>query len=188
MAIENSFRPYLQSMLDGDVSFYYDANKAADFLYGMCVQYLRTKQVREAIISAGPWRSGSIERVWNVISHILSVNLGFSLFADRDHFRIILVDNNTSVPFITGDQPIVNLCGKPKDRNPPEKVELYYPLSPKKAMLFIEKANQARAVQSSVTMEEAHSYNLFMSAHSFQQLFSNSQEYLRVIKSTREQL
>ena len=38
-------------MLVGNIDFYSDDEKCCDFMYALCVQYFRTKQLQEAIIS-----------------------------------------------------------------------------------------------------------------------------------------
>ncbi len=181
-AIENSFRPYLQRMLEGDASFYRDPVRAAEFLYALSLQYFRTRQMREAIIARVRRPFENIGRVWSVLSHMFAVNLGASLFADRKLFRILLIDNDTSVPFITGDQPIINMHGNANGANPPERVELYYPLSPAKAMLLIEQPNTLHAVHLSVSVEEAHRYNQLIAARACKQLFANSEDSLKMIE------
>jgi|SRR5208282_3182060 len=181
-AIENSFRPYLQHMLEGDVSFYRDPAKAAEFLYGLSLQYFRTKKMREAIIARVRQPFENIGRVWGILSHMFAVNLGASLFVDRKLFKILLIDNETTVPFITGDQPIINLHGNSSGVNPPEKMELYYPLSPAKAMLLIEQSNTMHSAGSPVTMEEAHRYNRLIATGAWKQLFSSSEDSLKMIE------
>lgn len=184
MEVEKSFQPYLASLLAGDTSFYAEPEKAAEFLYDLSVQYFRTKKIKEAVISAGPKPFENIERVWNILSHVFAVAMGASLFADRSKFKIVLIDNFTSISFITADQPIINLRSERADKTPPMRLEFYYPLSPTKAMLFLEQCSPAGL--SSVTMDEAHFYNLLMAQHAFQQLFSNSEDYLKVIQAARE--
>jgi hypothetical protein len=88
--------------------------------------------------------------------------------------------------FITAEQAIINLLSHPGDLNHPEKVEFYYPLSPTKAMLYLEKSNPAHASDRSVSVDQAHAYNCLVVDHSGQQIFSNSEEYLRVIQRRAE--
>ena len=183
-AIENSLRPYLQSMLEGNANFYGDPPKASEFLYALSLQYFRTKRMREAIIARVRQPFENIGRVWNILSHMFAVNLGASLFVDRELFKLVLIDNDTSVPFITGDQPIINLNSNGTD--PPERIELYYPLSPAKAMLLFEQSNTMYAVRFSVTMEEAHRYNQLIATHACKQLFANSEDSLKMVERASE--
>lgn len=53
--IEDSLLVFLESMLDGNTDFYSDNEQAANFLYALCIQYTRTKQMREAVVGqVGP--------------------------------------------------------------------------------------------------------------------------------------
>jgi hypothetical protein len=182
--IENSFQPYLTSLLAGDASFYAEREKAAEFLYDLCVQYFRTKKIKEAVIAMGPPPFVNVERVWNILSHIFAVTVGASLFADLSKFKIVLIDNPTSIPFITADQPIINLRSEPgNNTTPPTRLEFYYPLSPSKAMSFLEQSSPSGL--TTVKMDEAHHYNLLIAAHSFQQIYSNSENYLKALQVMR---
>lgn len=101
-----------------------------------------------------------------------------SLYIDRSNFNLVLVDNDTGTPFLTGDQPIINLqhthAGKP-----PEKFELYYPLSPTKAMFFVESSNKRGDFPFSAV--SVNNYNMMIVKNSHEQVFSNSEQYLRNI-------
>jgi hypothetical protein len=181
-AIENDFRPYLDSMLAGDASFYEDDQSAMTFLHALSVQNLRTKAVKDRMIErvkTGPWEMN--ERVWPIMSHMAAAAIGGSFFVERKKFKIVLLDNHTDVPFITSDQPIINLLSNPTDRQGPERAEFYYPLSPTKAMLYLEKANPAHSVSRALSIDEAHSYNILIAEHSGRRIFSNSEEYLGII-------
>jgi hypothetical protein len=182
MSIENRFRPYLTAMLAGDTSFYDDFQSAMEFLYCLSVQILRTKAVKDRAIEHVRGLFEDIERVWPIISHMLAATMGGSFFADRRHFKIVLIDNDTQVPFITSDQQIINMLSPGGTFDVPERVELYYPLSPTKAMLYLEKSNPAHKDNRSLSIDEAHRYNCLIADHAGQQIFSNSEEYLKVIQ------
>ncbi len=179
-SIEESFEPYIRAMLGGDLAFYFDPVHAAIFFRGIAVQYLRTNQIKNGMAILGPERFGIFQRVQNVVVHIMAVNLGFSLYRMRDRYKIMLLDSHSNTPLITADQPIINIAANPRDRRPPEKFDLYYPLSPSKAMLLIE--SEINFPQQ-IDAEAARQYNLRMIAHSHKQIFSNSREYLELIKA-----
>jgi len=182
MAIENSLQPFLISMLQGSTDFYANDEKASEFLYAISVQYLRTKKIREAIIAQvhAPFRD--IRRAWNVLSHITATNMGWSLFANRANFQIVLLDNLTGTPFITGDQPLINSQANPLEDVVTTGLEFFYPLCPSKAMLFSEASNHERAAQSSISAKEVHHYNVLIARNSLEQVFSNAEESLKVIQ------
>jgi hypothetical protein len=181
-SIENQFWPYLEAIKKRDFSFYDDPLKAGEFFHGLSVQYLRTKTVRDRIRQNVKGLFEDTERVWDVLSHIYGVVMGASLLLNRREFQIFVLDNDTQVPFITSDQPIINMLAETGDIKPPKKMELYYPLSPTQAMLYLNKSTPTTGINRAVSIDEAHRYNSTMIAHSGLQIFSNSEEYLRFVK------
>jgi len=181
-AIEKNFWPYLESIKNRDFSFYEDPQKASGFFHGLYVQYLRTKAVRERACQKESVLFDDMERVWDVMSHILAVEAGASFFSSRREFQLLVLDNNTQVPFITSDQPIINRLTPGGGWEVPEKMELYYPLSPTQAMLYLEKATCIEGISANVSIDEAHQYNMMMLDHSAFRVFSNSEEYLGFLK------
>jgi hypothetical protein len=180
--IENGFWPYLEAIKKRDFSFYDDPTKATEFFYSLYVQYLRTKAVKERACKQDNVLFDDVKRVWDVLSHITAVETGRAFFADRRNFQILVLDNDTQVPFITSDQPIINIRADAGSLSPPEKMELYYPLSPTQAMLYLEKSTPVAGINQNVSIDEAHRYNIMMLDHSAFRVFSNSEEYLRLLK------
>lgn len=182
-SIEEDFKPYLDSMLAGNLKFYSDQAAGPVFFRGIAAQYLRTNQIKRARITMGADKLETFQRVVNVLVHILAINVGFNLYSDRKRYKVFLLDNATDVPFITADQPVINIAANPKETKPPDKFELYYPLSPTKAMLLIEPSSSHVPDSSSVTMMSAHLYNLHMGAHSYQQIFASPLQELESVRS-----
>lgn len=179
-SIENRFRRFLDQMRTGDVSFYDDDHSLIDFFHGFSVQYLRTKALRERIIADVSVLFEDMRRVWPLLSHIYAVTMGGSLYLTRRQYKIVLLDNHTAAPFITSDQPIINLHGNLREKKPPERMELYYPLSPNKAMLYLEK--DSPTPNQLLSMNEAHAYNVLIARHAGRQIFANSEDYLKLIQ------
>jgi hypothetical protein len=183
--IEQYFQPYLAAMISGDLSFLEDANEAVLFYNGLAVQYARTNHIKKTQLIMEPERFALYLRIANPLTHIVATNVGSSLYAERKRHTIMLLDNVTSVPFITADQPVINIATVPKDTTPPTKFELYYPLSPTKAMLLLEPSSDFRPADSNVSETFVNLYNLHMAAHSYRQVFSSSQ---RVLEYVRDEL
>jgi hypothetical protein len=180
---ENRGRPARFPTADasGSVDFYSDSEQAASFLHGICVQYTRTKQTIEAAIDVigSEFNGCDVRRLMGALSPLMAMAVGQSLFIDRGKFKLVLIDNASDTPFITADQPVVNLQAG-YTRKPPEKFELFYPLSPKKAMLLLETSSQRGEFPLSGV--SVNSYNMMMAKNSYEQIFSNSEEYLNSIK------
>jgi hypothetical protein len=180
--IENGFRPYLALMLKDDVTFFDDDQRAAEFLHGLMLQFTRTKGPRE-IIAEDPGPFENIRGVWIILHLMMAVTVGASFYLDRKKYKIVLIDNHTTLPFITGDQPIVNIHADLATRRPPEQMELYYPLSPIKSMLYLERSNPLYEDRHEVTLEEAYRFNQLIAQNSYRRLFAESEDSLKIMES-----
>jgi hypothetical protein len=135
--IENSFLPILDDILKGDLSFYSDDDRCIDFFQFICTQHMRTKGVKERSVERVRKHDGQdLSRIWNIAVHMFAFNIGMSLFVERKKRKLVLVENRTDTPFITGDQPIVNLHGD--GVHPPDELCFYYPVSPNLALILTE--------------------------------------------------
>ena len=181
-SIERRFWPFLELIKQRNFSFYEDSQMAIDFIHGLFVQYFRTKAVRERALQKESVLFENMERVWDVLSHIMAIEAGGSFFVDRRNFQIVVLDNDTQVPFITSDQPIINMLTDGKSFNVPERVEFYYPLSPTQAMLYLERSTPTGKFNNPGSIDDAHRYNQMMLDHSGLRVFSNSEEYLMLLK------
>ena len=56
-----------------------------------------------------PIPSTFIENVWSVLYFIFATNLAVTL-SSSNSFRFLMLKNNSTIPFITGDQPVINTC------------------------------------------------------------------------------
>lgn len=179
--IEDDLLGFLQQMLAGTVDFYSDSAQAARFLHGICVQYTRTKRTIEAAIDVigSEFNGCDVRRVMGALSPLMAMAVGHSLFIDREKFKLVLIDNDSDTPFITADQPVVNLQAG-YTRKPPEKFELFFPLSPKRAMLLLETSSKRE--EFPIGPSSVNSYNMMMAMNSHEQIFSNSKEYLNSIR------
>jgi hypothetical protein len=181
-SIEDDFRPYLEAMISGSLEFLEDPKKAAGFYRGLAIQYARTNHIKKTRLVVAPERFNLYMRIANPLAHIVATNVGFSLYADRERNTILLLDNGTNVPFITADQPVINIAAGPRETAPPERFELYYPLSPTKAMLLLEPSSHFSG-DSAVSETFVHLYNLRMAAHSCRQVFSTSPGALESVRT-----
>ena len=118
-----------------------------------------------------------MKRFGNLLTLILTLRFADSLYRDRGQFTIVLLDNRTDTPFITGDQPIINMHATFEPRGP-EKLEFFYPISPQKAMLLLEASSDH---SQSVMVEDVLRFNNLIARNSHEQVFSNSREYLEAL-------
>jgi hypothetical protein len=181
--IESGAVRYIDAMLAGDTSFFDDDNDVVGFLYFLCVQHLRTKQMHEAMLASFAGHAMfAMDRIWPVLRHVFATNSAWSLYAERRSFRLVLLDNLTDTPLITGDQPIVNVLAK-LDGTPPDDLAFYYPLSPRRAMLLTQKHEMYPNARGDMRGEDVERYNARIWRASHEQVFSCSAAQLEVMRT-----
>lgn len=167
MEIENSFIPDLALALENDLSFY--SNDAFIFIRFICIQYMRTKKIKEGIKDF-PFYG----RLWNILALIISTNIGATLYHER-HRRKLYTVNAGAEEFITSDQPVINL----KSQKPalPEEVSFYYPISPKLALILAD-VDEA-PFNPMLSRGQVRDLNDKMYENSYAVLFAQSQAALK---------
>lgn len=178
--LEGNIKPVFDAIRRKDLGFYGDPDLCGQFTHFLSLQHLRTKGMRERILAKGLERpSGiSMERCWNVIYHSAAVNAGGSLLIERDKRPLILLENNTSTPFITGDQPTVNLLAPPEGEMP-RLLAFYYPVSPQLAVILDEADEPTGFQPGPVSTEQVKKLNGEMQHAAHKQVFANSREVLQ---------
>ena len=126
----------LQSIRNGTIDMLnneYDKNIFSIFL-GM--QYTRTPKSRNGKINCLP--EGRFQISNNFPFYWIYIFLSDGIGSWISSSRTSLLKNETNIPFITGDQPVINIKSD-YDHAPVKEILLYYPISPKLALLFDEK-------------------------------------------------
>jgi uncharacterized protein DUF4238 len=181
--IENSFQPLLDDILNGDLTFYSDEKRCITFLHFICSQLMRTKRIKERAIEGTKKNGGKdISRIWDVISHMFAVNIGMSLYLERTRRTLALVHNHTDIPFVTGDQPVLNLHAQ--GTTPPETASLYYPVSPRLALLLTEVNETPTFTSDGLTSTQATALNMRMLEACHSQVFAETASELLFLKQS----
>jgi hypothetical protein len=174
--IENKCQDLLNSLRAENDDFYQDMIRAGDFIYFLCLQYFRTAKMREGfsrLISPVPGHDP--RRTAGALLHVCATAVSASLFKEKRAYGIAFLRNETPVPFIAGDQPVLNMLDPKKT----DDLALYYPLSPRLAMLLTKDAvkypNKARLI----SQLEVESYNYAIYSKSEDQVYSDDATYLR---------
>lgn len=181
--IENMAIPFLEKIKNKDISFYKDENLKIEFNCFVATQYLRTNRMKQRMLTAFqdiPKKFAhfnfNLERVWNVVSHIMATNLGYSLSRDDFHINLFLLENDTDVPFITCDQPLINTKSDPNGFDVPTELEIYYPQTPKIALIL--STHSEIEYSSNVSELEVKRLNDLMVQSSQEQVYSNDKSIL----------
>ena len=124
-------------------------------------------------------KSADLSRVWNILIHMFASDIAASLFIERRRRKLTLVHNRTDVPFITGDQPAINLKGtRPR---PPENLSIYYPISPQLALLLADADEEPLFPAEGLTAVQASMLNRRLFEACCKQVFAQSEEPLKAL-------
>ncbi|WP_349998767.1 DUF4238 domain-containing protein [Stenotrophomonas lacuserhaii] len=136
--IERNALPLLERLLAAETFCLDDEDDYIVFVHFLMTQYFRTNRLLANVKRGmGDRFHGTIERSMGALRHIFSTAAGFTLFAERSTMKPRMLLNDTNVPLITGDQPVINALAVdlPVDVAV-QDCEFYYPLSPKKALVI----------------------------------------------------
>lgn len=111
-----------------------DAN---EILFFLMVQYLRTKTMKDRLVNSLSERKmlQSVgHKCWPFFNFVSALSI-VEIMIKRNDYRFALVNNKSTIPFITGDQPVFNALEDITDENGDVVgLELYYPMSPQTAL------------------------------------------------------
>ena len=185
--LEQKALPFLEALRNEDTNLFSDEEGILDFCLFLCTQYFRTKRMKMSVLRSteeiAKTMGINVERMWNILSHIFATNMAYSLIM-RENFKWTLLTNNDGIPFISGDQPIINsLCDYSVDK-PPESLELYYPVSPNKALLISDTNYLQEPSIVKINDTEINKYNSLILGACEEQIYSVKKETLEELMET----
>lgn len=176
-SIESSAITYIESILNKNCDFFDLEESRSEFSHYLCFQYIRTKRIKENICNAYKHDQEKfgidIENVWSVMRCIMASAMAFSIISDKN-YRISLLLNDTNIPLITGDQPVVNIQAYGHfGTEIPEKTEFYYPVSPSIAILVSKNDFSKEGYYRKLSGEDVCFFNDAIIDASYEQIYSN---------------
>ena len=176
--IEKGAIGYLDSLLNKNIDFYYTDSGCIDFSLYISMQYMRTTKNKQDIISVLQNEEYvNIENCIHPLSIIAATNVGWSLYSRRQHSRMVLLQNETSTEFITGDQPVINTFANSSDEPLQEhEFELYYPVSSRLAILISEKDELQKSKVNHLSERDVDQYNKMIIQEAHNQIYASSKE------------
>jgi len=175
-SVERRAQPILDRLRLGDATFYAELTDALTFIEFLAHQYFRTAKMRNAAGRMPALALHDPERTWPIESYIYATNVGASLVAQRHDYRITFLDNTASVPFVAGDQPVINLNGQAD-----ADLCFYYPLSPTLALIYHADPVRYPTDRVAVSRFEVEHYNAKLYSRSDRQMYSNDRAYLEAL-------
>lgn len=175
---------WLAELRKGNIDFYYQVNQEVrkEFLSFVCIQYFRTRALRERMTRNIKKEMDeerlrkmdiNIDVVQRYMAWTFSANCTDALFNMQARVRLLV--NKSEIEFITGDQPVINLCADYKKSDvEPDKLIFYYPLSPSYSVIINENENNDKYEE--LTEEQVDYYNKKIVDASYEQYYASSKE------------
>ncbi|HCE2119136.1 TPA: DUF4238 domain-containing protein [Vibrio parahaemolyticus] len=198
-AHEDEVQDTLKALANRDLTVLDDDDNMIHFMQFFGHQIARTKNFKDTIdASQGLSRHGLDKAIeeqvqymakltqecWWFISYMFGMSIGRSLYLDRkDDFHCLLI-NETDTPFITSDQPIVNVHQALTDEiKPPEdrECDFYYPISPSVAYM-VNKSNRFPRGKVQVSVDIVEEMNTKLAKKANFHIIGDSEESLKPYK------
>lgn len=199
-SIERGMAPILEKLLLEDLDVLNERDKQVPFFEYLGHQFARTQNARKilsgvtSISSTNPMHALFLKTVddtsW-LITLLLGMNMGFNYFIAREKYHFAMLINDSDTPFITSDQPVVNIYPATSSdlTEPPTGSDLYYPISPRLAVVMCESDCFAEGKQF-VDSQTAHTLNTHLAQRANVHLVGNSRNALLpyvLLRGTRYQ-
>lgn len=178
--IEKSGIKYLSLLKEKKIDFFEDDSSRMEFCFFICVQYFRTKNTQQRFVQSltqKKIKDIDFSRVWNVARNIFSTNVAQSICFDRQ-YKIVLLCNQTRIPFITSDQPVVNTHSVVKNKGLVSELEFYYPITPYVSILITKNHKDYGRVKCIKTADGVHACNEYILGFCHDQIYSSERESL----------
>lgn len=125
--IEEAGMPIITKILNNETI---DSDDMQDLTSYVCVQYFRTSDIG-SIIENSSTPQFDVSNIRPILQILLGMRISDSMNTKQSDIQ--LIENNSSVPFFTGSQPVINILAVPGQR--PEELQFYFPISPELALL-----------------------------------------------------
>jgi len=178
--VEDEGLAFLAPLRARDCAFIGNEADCRNFFNFLAHQRFRTRTFREVAYGPDKLLPGvDLQRTWLVENHIRATRLGLDLFMARYELGFVFLKNETETPFVSCDQPIIELGG-----DDGELPELYYPLGPALAMILGSRKSchgDAVSIETACTAEQVSTYNHLMIEGSFDQVYANDRAFLTAL-------
>ncbi|OMH30217.1 DUF4238 domain-containing protein [Motiliproteus sp. MSK22-1] len=188
----------VSNLAKGKLSVLDDNQNMIAFCSYLGHQISRTKSFKEKCLGGMQLRANGnlqatkyaelAEKNWWFISFMLGLNIGTSLYAEKQKNNHVFVKNNTSVPFITSDTPIINIHSSLDglgELEAPAFSDFYIPLSPSYAYM-INDSSDFNHLSEIADVDMVNELNRVMYQKSFKTIFASTEEVLKNVKANNK--
>lgn len=186
-SIERDVIPIMVELAQGNIEILNNKQNMIVFMIFFGHQISRTKNFKTLAINAFVRDSedaarvaDSITNAWWFISYMFGMNMGRSFYLDRINHPHSLLINQTSTPFITADQPIINVHQSLPDEisgAPPQNGDFYYPISPNVAYIICDSRRFSPGIVH-ISEDEAREFNIKLAKSAHTHIFGNNKKAL----------
>jgi hypothetical protein len=165
--MEQRCGPILESIRNGSLNVLNNPLYKIIFSIFVGMQYTRTPKCRQGKLNCIPEDKFRLSE--NFVFYWTYVLFSDAIGSWVSDSKISLLKNETKIPFITGDQPVINLNFS--------EIQLYYPTSPKLALLFDNKDSKNKIVST----KDVSFFNMKIKEMSENLLIANQKDVLEYI-------
>ena len=131
---ENQVNPLLDGIInEGDLSFWENPEMACQFLHCLAIQLMRVPKYTYLVNDDKSQFMTEHHDLMHFTRFYVAYMLGKIFVRNRGDYEVSILHNDSPLTFITGDQPLLNLCGVTG------AFDFYYPLSPRVAIFYARK-------------------------------------------------
>ena len=159
-----------------------------EFFEFFAAQLLRTWRGQEAVIKSAretgeEFTDSPIGKTSEALFPIM-LTINTFIFATcfvKKNYYIVLLKNKTSIDFVTGDNPIINLCANYEGEKELDKDEWYYPITPHLALICKNniKSNAIKEITEERLVED---YNFKIAQAATKQVYASTKQQLEYLK------
>lgn len=170
--IESEAIPVLDALRLGNATVLEDAETYMRFARFLGAQYTRTPRLLANMQQAfAEMPEFNLPAAWGLMRTIFAMNIGGQIFVRRASSNLCFLDAGPSSQFIAGDQPMVNFGST-------ERLELYYPLTPKRALKLTLDHERCSVESRALTDAETSAHNKRICNVCEEQLYAASEATL----------
>lgn len=159
-------------------------------VFYLCIQYCRTKKMRMNGINGfhdRPLASKLFDKLFPLTAILFGTTLAHNIYVGNFNTKYVFIKNETCSPFLTSDQPAINLLSDDLDEDGYVKsFELYYPTSPSTAVMItfrpeIEKFSEIKADEGYVKY-----LNTKICENALSFIFADKEDYLYCLRTNKK--
>lgn len=193
-AIELLARPILDQLVAGDATCLEDKKNSTNFCNFLAHQLFRTRKIRDRIFAEHeklkPKNAQEVHYMrlfrknWWLLSFMNGSGFGYGLVKGWEKSKRVFVRNETDLPFITSDCPVINLQasgGSAARLSVPKTMDLYYPISPKFGYIIAD-SDSYEHMSDGISESEVRHLNVAVAGNAHLTIYSSSEASMREFK------